>query len=378
MNTVSTTVAFVDTPTTSETPFILAILTTKSKKGKVKGNFENFKDLIATGTAMGFIVYVLPISHLNTTKEQLKGLIYNAHTDKWISTLMPFPNLIYNRIPYRQDEASKYVKNKIGRISKLKNVKLFNPTFFNKWQLFRWLMKSSETSKFLPETKRLQTEITLRQMLEKYSFLYLKPESGKAGKGIMTVTVDNSQILPYALSIQKNKESKTIRCSHFESLWKKITQESQNTPYIAQQGIKLNQYNGRSYDLRLLVQKNQIGKWEVSGMGARLAGQQSITTHVPRGGKIESPVKLLQNSFGQREATVIKQKVEDVAILLATQIEQESQALLAEMSMDVGVDKSGEIWFFEANSKPMKFDEPHIRKKSLQRIFQYGQFLIRN
>jgi len=112
-------------------------------------------------------------------------------------------------------------------------------------------------------------------------------------------------------------------------------------------------------------------------MGARLAGQLSITTHVPRGGKIENPVKLLQDSFGQKQATIILKKVEEAAILIATQIEQASDALLAEMSMDVGVDKHGELWFFEANSKPMKFDEPHIRKKSLQRIFQYGQFLLK-
>jgi len=47
------------------------------------------------------------------------------------------------------------------------------------------------------------------------------------------------------------------------------------------------------------------------------------------------------------------------------------------MSMDLGVDKQGNIWFFEANSKPMKFDEPHIRQKSLERIFQYSRFLLR-
>lgn len=30
--------------------------------------------------------------------------------------------------------------------------------------------------------------------------------------------------------------------------------------------------------------------------------------------------------------------------------------------MDLGIDDLGEIWFFEANAKPMKFDEPQIRK----------------
>jgi hypothetical protein len=51
--------------------------------------------------------------------------------------------------------------------------------------------------------------------------------------------------------------------------------------------------------------------------------------------------------------------------------------MLGEMSLDLGVDTAGQMWFFEANSRPMKFDEPDIRKKSLERIVQYSQFLIR-
>ncbi|MOA37277.1 Endospore coat-associated protein YheD [compost metagenome] len=62
-------------------------------------------------------------------------------------------------------------------------------------------------------------------------------------------------------------------------------------------------------------------------------------------------------------------------MLIAKQIERASGQLLGEMSMDLGIDSAGGIWFFEANSKPMKFDEPHIRQKSLERIFQYGSYL---
>ncbi|MNO08507.1 hypothetical protein D3C81_2311920 [compost metagenome] len=47
------------------------------------------------------------------------------------------------------------------------------------------------------------------------------------------------------------------------------------------------------------------------------------------------------------------------------------------MYMHLGVDEEGGLWFFEANSRPMKFDEPAIRKLSLERIFQYCQHLAR-
>jgi hypothetical protein len=48
---------------------------------------------------------------------------------------------------------------------------------------------------------------------------------------------------------------------------------------------------------------------------------------------------------------------------------------LGEMSIDVGLDRNGRPWIFEANAKPMKFDEPEIRKKQLGQVIRYAQFL---
>ena len=129
--------------------------------------------------------------------------------------------------------------------------------------------------------------------------------------------------------------------------------------------------------LRALVQKNQRGQWDISGIGARIAGSISITTHVPRGGSIEDPEKLLVGAFGQEEASKLLIKTRNTALMIARQIERGSRRSLVEMSLDLGVDQEGNIWFFEANAKPMKFDEPDIRKRSLDRIFQYGHYLLR-
>ncbi|MDT2258644.1 hypothetical protein P7H06_02360 [Paenibacillus larvae] len=71
----------------------------------------------------------------------------------------------------------------------------------------------------------------------------------------------------------------------------------------------------------------------------------------------------------------ILNRTKRAALELAQQIEKASRQKLGEMSMDLGIDITGKIWFFEANSKPMKFDEPDIRKKSLERIIQYSMFL---
>ncbi|EFM10213.1 conserved hypothetical protein [Paenibacillus curdlanolyticus YK9] len=354
---------------------VLAILTIEDDMLMFRGNRENFADIIRTGREMGFIVYVLTVKHLNLSKNQVKGYTFDDRAEQWHDQLFPFPDVIYNRIPLREDEVLPAVRGKIASCMKHPRTQLYNPTFFNKWNLFEWLKLSKTTKPFIPTTRRMVSRTGLTRLMRKHSFLYLKPVSGKAGKGIMTVKVLPEKQLPYRLKIQEDKKSITYNCSSIPKLWTRIRKQSLGETYIAQQGITLATVDDRRFDLRALVQKNQRGQWDITGIGARVAGTLSITTHVPRGGSIEDPEKLLTTTFGDEEARKIMIKAKNTSLLIAKQIERGSGLLLGEMSMDLGVDDTGNVWFFEANSKPMKFDEPHIRRKSLERIFHYGLYL---
>lgn len=357
---------------------VLAILTVSDGNGGFRGNKSNFADLITTGQNMGFLVYVLPVKQLNLGRKRLSGFLYGKEYGGWQkASNLPFPDIIYNRIPQREDEMTPAVRGKINACRKHARVPIFNPSFFNKWDLFEWLRRSKTTKPYIPSTRRLMSVSGLDKMMRRHVYLYLKPESGKAGKGIMTVRVHGEKTLPYRLKIQEEKRSSTYNCASMQKLWARIQKQSGGDAYIAQQGIQLASFHDRRFDLRALVQKNRRGIWEVTGIGARIAGASSITTHVPRGGRIDDPEKLLTYSFNAERAHMLLQKTKTTALLIARQIERASGQRLGEMSMDLGIDSNGNLWFFEANSKPMKFDEPHIRQKSLERIFQYSTFLIR-
>ncbi|QAY68272.1 YheC/YheD family protein [Paenibacillus protaetiae] len=356
---------------------VFAILTIDDDIQLFRGNRDNFVDIIKTGEQMGYIVYVLTVKNLHLKRSHLKGFAYNAETETWQQKLLPFPHIIYNRIPLREDEMQPAVRQKIKACMRTNRTILFNPSFFNKWELFEWLRSSRSTKSFIPATRRLMSITGLSRMLRRHRYLYLKPESGKAGKGIMTVKVQPEKQLPYRLKIQEDRKSVTYNCASLPKLWSKIAKESSGGAYIAQQGIQLASFQDRRFDLRALVQKNDLGEWDLTGIGARLAGSSSITTHVPRGGSIEDPEMLLVSSFNQDLGRKILIKAKQTALIIARHIEQNSGQTLGEMSMDLGVDKDGHIWFFEANAKPMKFDEPHIRQKSLERIFQYANYLTK-
>lgn len=358
---------------------VLAILTIDDDELQFRGNRQNFADLIQTGTEMGIPTYVVTVKDLQLDSRSMIGYTYKQQESRWVRTRFPRPTIIYNRIPLREDEQLPHVKRKLAAIAKQADIQMFNRRFFNKWLLFRWLSRNPKTRRFIPHTVKLNGIATLARQLKRHRLLYLKPVRGKAGVGIMTVRMQPGKSLPFKLQVQVDRGSKSYRFASLERMWERIEScsEAIGETYIAQRGIPLLMVNDRPFDLRVLVQKNQAGKWELTGIGARVAGVSSITTHVPRGGNIDDPAKLFNKIFGQPTAAKVMNKVMQASLLLARQIERKSGALLGEMSLDLGVDRDGQIWFLEANSKPMKFDESEIRKQSLQRIFQYARYLHR-
>lgn len=362
----------------SEKKPIVAILTVDDEVKQFRGNRANFRDLVKTGQELDCPVYVVTARDLKLSAKRVQGYLFQPEDKSWRKHWLPLPDVVYNRIPLREDERKPEVRRKIDEVIRHDSIHLFNPFFFNKRRLFEWLRKNKTTRLLVPGTRKMLGPKTLSAMLQRYSSLYLKPESGKAGKGIMLVRLDEGEAKPYRLTIQGEKRKNIVyKTAKLRLLWKRIKAETGSTPYIMQEGIELASFQGRHFDLRVLVQKTGKGVWMVTGTGARLAGPKRITTHVPQGGSIEDPEKMLITVFGSDMTQYLLGRVKSNAVLIAKQIEKESGFLLGEMSMDLGVDTDGRLWFFEANAKPMKFDEPHIRKKSLERIVQYSQFLSR-
>lgn len=356
----------------------LAILTMPDPDLGFRGNRANFIDLIQMGKELGAFVFVITTDDLQAGGKRVNGHVYNADNGIWVRQLLPAPQVIYSRLPARTDEQLPEVQAIIADCLKRKTVRLFNPYFFNKWTLFEWLNASKETRHFIPATRRLTSPRELAEFLQSHPMVYLKPIRGKAGKGIMKLeTYTPGRKYWCKLIIQDHKKSIVTNHVNFAKLWTRIKQEMTDEDYIIQQGILLAESAGRPFDLRVLVQKNGSGKWLLTGIGARVAGSKSITTHVPRGGHIDNPKNALVSSFGERKTPAILRRVSDAALVIAKRIEKASGHKLGEMSLDLGIDRNGRIWFFEANSRPMKFDEPDIRETSLARIIEYSHYLSR-
>ncbi|SDW97761.1 YheC/D like ATP-grasp [Marininema mesophilum] len=352
-------------------PFI-AILTSTSTN-PFGGNRSNFADIIHMGRRIGVTVYVMTADGFDPKASTVQGwLLKNTNTGRrWIKSILPRPHVVYNRIPTRKAERRQIEQSTLYALASSRDTHLFNPGFFDKWNLHQCIQNSPELRSLLPETYRWGEIDKFRQLLSKHDTLYLKPAHGKAGNGMARTRVKEKG---YEIVFQTLKKRLVYQAPDWKLLTLKLHQLTQGREYIVQQGIPLAQYQGRPFDLRLLLQRNEHGEWAKTGLGVRVAGSAAISTHVPMGGTIADAEIVLSKLFESNSPAIIA-NIEKTGIEIARSIEIHQQTTLGEMSMDIGIEKSGRLWFFEANAKPMKFDEPNIRELSLRRLLQYCIFL---
>lgn len=130
---------------------------------------------------------------------------------------------------------------------------------------------------------------------------------------------------------------------------------------LVQQGIHLMRMDQRPIDYRIHTNKDELGKWQVTAIAAKVAGHGSVTTHLQSGGEI----KTIEDIFpDQIERQKYLNKLNEVVIDMSIALEQQVQGIIGEVGFDVGIDRNGDVWVFEANSKPGRsiFNHPHLRK----------------
>lgn len=324
---------------------LVGILTSGTREGKLCGNFTRFAAIQTALQKQGGISFVF--SPYGLQEEHIEGYVWLSEK-RWYKCRFPYPDVVYNRVPYRKHEQRLETKQAIEQFTN-RDIPLFNPCFFPKWESYQAFSTNEALQPYLLETKLLQREEDLWHMLHSHKEIYVKQSEAAKGKHILFLRLIDDKLV-----LQKDLQGeRTQSVSH---IWDFLS--TQQKPYIAQRALASDMQDGRKYDLRVAVHAIG-GTFRISGIGVRLAKKGHIVTHVPHGGEI-----------------IVQEKLHrpiryDTIEMLA---EQCGQSLCShfgrvrEFSLDIGVDESGHYYIFEANSKPMVFDEPDIYAETLHNL----------
>ncbi|WP_052807274.1 YheC/YheD family endospore coat-associated protein [Risungbinella massiliensis] len=338
------------------------------------GNTGKFlEECCQAGMQQGIYLIIFPPEKVSLEKQTIQGWTYMK--GKWQRNTVPFPNAIYNRILSRKQEQITSVQTILQRLMRNHRIPIFNEKFLNKQEVYDVLSTDEIMKSMLPETHHFQTS-KLKEMVQKYSTLFLKPTNGSLGGGIIRVT---RSAPTWIVQSTTNTGILTRKFSKFVELKRALVGRIGKQKYLIQQGLSLILFQKRPVDFRVLVQKNRQGQWSITSSVGRIANDQQIVSNLARGGTIRKANELLSELEIPSKPSI--QQIRNAALLIAETFEKKAAGHFAELGIDLGVDHNGKIWLIEINSKPSKSDDsivanPNmITRPSVKKLLDYTLYL---
>ncbi|MGR3763412.1 YheC/YheD family endospore coat-associated protein [Rossellomorea sp. NS-SX7] len=334
-----------------------------------------FRKLLSVQSSLGVIPFIFGEKHIDWENGLVNG--YFHFGDGWVTETVPFPNVIYDRLPNRRSEKRKTYKEIKDRLQREYGIPWYNPGFFNKLDLFERLESDESVSQYLPETHSFQSFEEIERMLSLYKHVFIKPKNGSLGNGIHKLTFDRQAQDYYCRFRDTEGKNRLVRFSSLERLMNSVFKNRSLDSFLIQQGISLLTEDSRPIDFRIHTNKDEKGSWQVSAMAGKVAGVGSVTSHANNGGVVKSLAELFPDPVRNTE---VERSLKEAALRLSHAIECNMEGYIGEIGFDLGIDEDGSIWMFEANSKPGRaiFSHPHLRnfdKLTRKLALSFGVFL---
>lgn len=325
-----------------------------------------------------YLVCVFTTADVRWERRQINGMVAQFNDQGnlvWQRRRLPFPQVFYDRfISNRLKEADVVLKRKLSHQA----IPYFNGVIGDKERMHQRYMNHPKLLSFLPETRGFRHSL-LQPWLSKYKAIYIKPSLGTQGKGIIRIAKQKNGY--QACCVTKAGPMKMYNTASLASLKLKIVTWMQGGKYIIQQGISLATVGGRTADYRVLAQKGIDGKWQITGMAARVGRKDSVINNLHGGGDVLGVQSALDSYFGTN-SVMTQRIIRDLEMVtkLVCQASEREKCFLGELGIDLGVDTNGRVWVIEANPKPgrsvfSRLKAYDLRQQAVVQPMNYAAFI---
>ncbi|MCE5170150.1 YheC/YheD family protein [Paenibacillus profundus] len=294
----------------------------------------------------------------------------------YVRRRMPLPRVIHNRAIYFRSAAHARVRALVER-----EVALFNQVNrYGKITIHELLRTDRSIAPHLPDTAIAQ-QASITAMMDRYDALILKPDNSSIGRGVMKLERVRTrwQTTYLARTSNRVRHWRIAETGHGSLPWS-VMSKLANETYLVQQLLPLATYRKRPFDLRVSVQRDGSGEWQVTGIVGKVAPPHTFLTNVAQGGKVQRFEDLAAVAFPHLAYALLHQRVSEFSLRVACRL---SQVLphLADVGLDIGVSPDGMPLFIECNGRDQRYsfreaNEIETWKATYTNPIAYGASLI--
>lgn len=323
---------------------------------------------VAANDIGGLVVVINPHDPAN---KELKDGFVTGYIDngkgEFQKVTMPFPDVIYDKdvswlAATKPERFEAKLRTALGRQPDLRYV--FPPEMqamtLNKDAFNAVVGQNEYLRHFLPDSQELTSKAVLENFLSHHDSIFLKPKGGQQGQGLMRVTKLNNGEYTYEYPY-KTGDVWEIQRGTTQSIDKLyatlLNQQKGKSTFLMQTYLDIAEIEIdtprdkeprglRSIELRTLVQRGPDRRTGVTGVVARMTDKK-LTGHEYEIGGLNA---LLQ-AFSPEEAEEIYIQAKRLAVAATKAVEQHLEAPVGEITIDIAVTKTGELYILEGNSK---------------------------
>jgi len=341
--------------------------------------------LVNSGSKLLGVVFVFCPEDLDWDRLTVTGRIplinRESGNQTWRTLRLPLPDVVYDRIPSRTIELRPEIQEAKSKLLAVPELTYFNPMFLNKWETHEALSGITEVAPYLPPTKLVEIPDDIRDFINHYKSVFLKPSSGSLGRRIIKVEVNEDGLYQFKY---RSRERHTVEgvTPTFENLLKLLKPVMGKRPYIVQKDLNLAKYEKCPFDIRVLAQKDLWGRWRKTKIYVRKAAPDSFLANLSDGGRAKSIVTVLKEVFHTdlHAKDGLSEELRNAVKNIPPALERGTGVVWGELGLDLGIDMNGKVWLIEINSKPFRALVPEngsykVIERSLMRPLEYAKFM---
>jgi len=322
----------------------------------------------------GMAAYLFDPHSLDFENHTINAWILSPDKQSYQIITVPYPDVIYDRTFHGRANSEQ----------ELKHIPFLNPREFtefiaDKLELPQLLRANTLLKDYIPETRQFVDAQSITDMLSTNRVVFFKPTWGMASMGVVKIErlddgsyrynytrphYDNEGNIDYGWPEPAEEGYHGFIAHSTQEILDKTKDHRKNyRDFVIQQGIDMPYDKSWGFfETRFLLQRGATGSLNLIGWNE---------------GQKNHDIGIFGKHFGETNATNILTNAERLAKAVSLQIQKDYGSHFGQMTVQVGIDRTGKVWFLEANPKPgvvNQFDNrnlPHLTDQSIEHTLKY-------